>query len=92
MSHVHQINLRSRCAIVTLRCEGYGWTQISQKVADCSPDGVRLFIQRVLNRAGCDPQADPTSLSLPLLLRHVEDESNRGRESASLRTASSLIV
>ncbi|KAF2184040.1 hypothetical protein K469DRAFT_709919, partial [Zopfia rhizophila CBS 207.26] len=73
MPHVHQINLPTRAAIVTLRCEGYGWTEISEKLANCSPDGVRLFFNRTIKRA----QLDPTNLSLPLLLEHLEDSTNR---------------
>ncbi|KAF2179922.1 hypothetical protein K469DRAFT_693793 [Zopfia rhizophila CBS 207.26] len=76
MPHTHEIDLPTRAAIVTLRTEGKGWVYISQKVANCSPNGAQQFFERVLQRSPCDPD----HLNLPLLLKHLNDETNRGRE------------
>ncbi|KAF2179511.1 hypothetical protein K469DRAFT_694019 [Zopfia rhizophila CBS 207.26] len=76
MPHDHEIDPPTRAAIITLKFEGHGWTYISEKVATCSPSGVKRFFERVLTRANCDPN----NLDLPLLLQYLEDETNRGRQ------------
>lgn len=70
----------TRAAIITLRCEGRGWTYISRKVANCSPYGVQRFFERVLQRADLGPDTASTQLPLPLLLTLLEDPHDRGRE------------
>ncbi|KAF2191857.1 hypothetical protein K469DRAFT_472807, partial [Zopfia rhizophila CBS 207.26] len=72
--------LQSRGAILALRCEGYGWTAISEKVANCSPSAVKKFVERVLKRANCDPNSDPENLVLSLLLQYIDDPPPAGRE------------
>jgi hypothetical protein len=75
-----EINFQTRAAIVTLRCEGRGWTYISERVANCSPQGAQQFFQRVLRRAGLPTTARATSLPLAYLLTLLEDPHHRGRE------------
>jgi hypothetical protein len=69
------IDSQTRGAILALRCEGYGWTAISEKVANCSPSAIQKFVTRVLQRSDCDPE----SLSLPRLLPYIDDPSPSGR-------------
>ncbi|KAF2177680.1 hypothetical protein K469DRAFT_806968 [Zopfia rhizophila CBS 207.26] len=71
---------QSRGAILALRCEGYGWTAILEKVANCSPSAVKKFVERVLKRADCDPNSDPENLVLSLLLQYIDDPPPAGRE------------
>ena len=67
-------SLACRAAIITLRYEGRGWTYISSTLANCSPNGVQTFFNRILQRSGCDPNC----LNLPLLLQHLEDAPRDG--------------
>lgn len=69
-----ELPLPTRAAIVTLRYEGKGWTYISETLANCSPNGVQTFFERVLQRS----QSDPDALNLPLLLRNLEDAHREG--------------
>lgn len=51
-----------------------------KKVAHCSPSDVEKLVKCVLNRAGCDPELDPRSFVLNLLLHHADDPPLHGRE------------
>ncbi|KAF1966788.1 hypothetical protein BU23DRAFT_661560 [Bimuria novae-zelandiae CBS 107.79] len=79
MPHSGQYDLPTRAAIVTLVCEGRGWTYISSKVATVSPNGAQQFFQRLLERVDVSP-TQPTTYILADLLKHLEDEGERGRE------------
>src|SRR5262245_50081627 len=71
-----RIDERTRGAILALRCEGHGWTAISEKVANCSPSAIKKFVERVIQRSQCDP----TNLSLSQLLPFTDDPSPPGRQ------------
>lgn len=80
MPRAPRIDSQTRGAILALRCEGYGWTTISEKMANCSPSAIKKFVERVLERANCDPRLDLKSLVLNLLLQHTDDPPPPGRE------------
>jgi transposase len=74
------INAPTRAAIVVLRCEGYGWTRISERVGGCSPAGAQHYFERVLKRAQVPIRTPPTELPIKELLTYLEDPPRPGRE------------
>ncbi|KAF2189871.1 hypothetical protein K469DRAFT_461352, partial [Zopfia rhizophila CBS 207.26] len=71
MSPTNEYDIPTRAAIVALRSVGLGWTEISEKLGNCSPSGAQHLWERIVDRAG--------STSLPNLLKHLEDAHRDGR-------------
>ncbi|KAH9874467.1 hypothetical protein IAQ61_003656 [Plenodomus lingam] len=68
----------TRAAIVTLRCQGLGWTAISEQLP-VSPNGAFTFMKRLLDQAGIAHTVAPRSLPLAQLLQLLPKKTRRGR-------------
>ncbi|KAH9861033.1 hypothetical protein IAQ61_010769 [Plenodomus lingam] len=79
MPHSGEYTIPTRAAIVTLRCQGLGWTAISKQIGNCSPVGVQKFMRRLLVRADIAITTPPQTLPLARLLEILKDEHHRGR-------------
>lgn len=70
-----QVPIESRAAVITMKMEGRGWTYISRKLENVSPNGAQTLWQTTLTRSGCDPN----NPHLPTLLLYIHDLPRSGR-------------